>query len=39
MNFSFEGHCAMANADEANEVEENVVMCEEEKKARHKSIK
>ena len=24
-NFSFEGHCAMANADEANEVQETVV--------------
>ena len=23
-NFPFEGHCAMTNADEANEVQENV---------------
>ena len=25
MNFSFEGHYPMTNADEANEVQENVV--------------
>ena len=24
-NFPFEGHCAMTNADEANEVQENAV--------------
>ena len=24
-NFAFEGHCAMTNADEENEVQENVV--------------
>ena len=36
-NFSFEGHCAMTNADEANEVQENVVTAKKGKKARHKS--
>ena len=36
-NFSFEGHCAMTNADEANEVQENVVIAKKGKNARHKS--
>ena len=31
-NFSFEGHCAMTNADEANEVQENVVTAKKGKK-------
>ena len=36
--FSFEGRCDMTNADEANEVQENVVRnCEEGEKARHKN--
>ena len=36
-NFPFEGHRAMTNADEANEVQENCANCEEGKKARHES--
>ena len=35
-NFPFEGHCAMTNADEANEVQENSVTCKEGKKAKRK---
>ena len=31
-NFSFEGHCTMTNADEANEVQENVVTTKKVKK-------
>ena len=31
-NFSFEGHCAMTNADEANEVQEDVVTAKKGKK-------
>ena len=31
-NFSFEGHCAMTNAKEANEVQENVVIVKKGKK-------
>ena len=34
---SFEGHCALTNADEANEVQQNVVTTKKGKKARHKS--
>ena len=30
-NFPFEGHCAMTNADEANEVQENAVTAKREK--------
>ena len=36
MNFPFEGHCAMTNADEANEVQENAVTAKKGKKAKHK---
>ena len=36
-NFPFEGHCAMTNADEANEVQENVVTAKKGKKAKYKS--
>ena len=32
MNFPFEGHCAMTNADEANEVQENAVTAKKGKK-------
>ena len=32
MNFPFEGHCAMTNADEANEVQENAVIAKKGKK-------
>ena len=35
-NFSFEEHCAMTNADEANEVQENVVTA---KKGKERGIK
>ena len=31
-HFSFEGHCAMTNAEEANEVQENVVIVKKRKK-------
>ena len=31
-NFLFEGHCAMTNADEANEVQENAVTAKKGKK-------
>ena len=31
-NFPFEGHCAMTNADEANEVQENAVTAKKGKK-------
>ena len=31
-NFQFEGHCAMTNADEANEVQENAVTAKKGKK-------
>ena len=31
-NFSFEGHCAMINAEEANDVQENVVIVKKGKK-------
>ena len=34
---SFEGHCALTNADGANEVQQNVVTATKGKKARHKS--
>ena len=34
--FSFEGHCTMTKADEANEVQENVVTA---KKGKKRSIK
>ena len=34
---SFEGHCALTNADEANEVQQNVVTAKKGKKARRKS--
>ena len=37
-NFSFEGHCAMTNADEANEVQENVVNAKKGKKGGKKAI-
>ena len=37
-NFSFEGHCALTNADEANEVQENVVTAKKEKKRGIKAI-
>ena len=37
-NFSFEGHCAMTNADEANEVQENVVTAKKGKKRGIKAI-
>ena len=40
-NFSFEGHCAMTNADEANEadeVQENVVTAKKRKKRGIKAI-
>ena len=36
-NFSFEGYCAMTNAQEANDVQENVVNVKKRKKARHRS--
>ena len=32
MNFPFEGHCAMTNADEANKVQENAVTAKKGKK-------
>ena len=32
MNFPFEGHCAMTNADETNEVQENAVTAKKGKK-------
>ena len=32
MNFPFEGHCAMTNVDEANEVQENAVTVKKGKK-------
>ena len=38
MNFSFEGHCAMTNADEANEVQENAVTARKGKKRGIKAI-
>ena len=34
---SFEGHCALTNADEANEVQQKCGNCEEGKKAKHES--
>ena len=34
---AFEGHCALTNADEVNEVQQNVVTAKKGKKARHKS--
>ena len=34
---SFEGHCALTNANAANEVQQNVVTVKKGKKARHKS--
>ena len=37
-NFSFEGHCGMTNADEANEVQENVVTAKKGKKRGIKAI-
>ena len=36
--FSFEGHCAMTNADEENEVQENVVTAKKGKKRGIKGI-
>lgn len=36
-NFLFEGHCAMTNADEVHEVQENAVTAKKGEKARHKS--
>ena len=35
---SFEGHCALTNADEANEVQQNVVTAKKEKKRGIKAI-
>ena len=35
---SFEGHCALTNADEANEVQQNVVTAEKGKKRGIKAI-
>ena len=35
---SFEGHCALTNADEANEVQRNVVTVKKEKKPGTKAI-
>ena len=37
-NFSIEGHCALTNADEANEVQQNVVTAKEGKKRGTKAI-
>ena len=37
-NFSFEGHCATTYADEANEVQENVVTAKKGKKRGIKAI-
>ena len=37
-NSPFEGHCAMTNADEANEVQENVVTAKKGKKRSIKAI-
>ena len=37
-NFSFEGHCVITNADEANEVQENVVTAMKEKNRGRKAI-
>ena len=34
----FEGHCALTNADEANEVQQNVVTAKKEKKRGIKTI-
>ena len=37
-NFSFKGHCAMTIAEEANDVQENVVIVKKgRKKARYRS--
>ena len=38
MKLSFEGHCTMTNADEANEVQENVVTAKKGKKRGIKGI-
>ena len=37
-NFPFEGHCAMTNADEANEVQENAVTAKKGKKRSKNAI-
>ena len=37
-NFSFDEHCAVTNADEANEVQENVVTTKKGKKRGIKAI-
>ena len=37
-NISFEGHCAMTNADEANGVQENVVAAKKGEKRGKKAI-